>query len=187
MLSLYLSLLDSVKDQKNFQEIYYSYRSLLYQVANQILKDTWLAEDAVQNTFFSLAKNMKKISEWNCIQIRNYLIIIARNAALQIYNKNKSQNEISVEETPEKGTDLHKIEIDIESKDAQKALFAHIKSLDSKYGDVLILKYYYDLRNKEIAECLKISLENVKIRLIRGKAMIKKILLEGDEIDRKTI
>lgn len=185
MLALYLSLLNSIEEKKTFQEIYYSYRSLLYQVANQILKDTWLAEDAVQNTFFSLAKNMKKISEWNCIQIRNYLIIIVRNAAFQIYNKR--QNEIPTDETLEEGTDLHKIEIDIENKNAQETLFMHIKSLDAKYGDVLILKYFYGFRNKEIAECLKISLENVKIRLIRGKAMIKKILLEGNEIDRKTI
>ncbi len=185
MLSLYLLLLESVEEQKTFQEIYYSYRSLLYQVANQILKDTWLAEDAVQNAFLSLAKNIKKISGWNCIQIRNYLIIIVRNAALQIYNKN--QNEISVEEIPETNTDLHKIEIDIENKDAQKILFTYIKSLDAKYGDVLILKYYYGLRNKEIAKCLKISLENVKIRLVRGKSMIKKLLLKGESIDGKTI
>ena len=65
MLALYLSLLNSEEEKKTFQEIYYSYRSLLYQVANQILKDTWLSEDAVQNTFLALVKNMEKISGWN--------------------------------------------------------------------------------------------------------------------------
>ena len=62
MLALYLSLLNSEEEKKTFQEIYYSYRSLLYQVANQILKDTWLSEDAVQNTILALVKNMEKIS-----------------------------------------------------------------------------------------------------------------------------
>lgn len=44
-----------------------------------------------------------------------------------------------------------------------------IKSLDRKYGNVLILKYFYDMTDREIADDLGISLENVKMRLHRGK------------------
>ena len=61
-----------------------------------------------------------------------------------------------------------------------------IKELDSKYGDVLVLKYFYDYRDKEIAHTLGISIENVKIRLHRGKALLKKKLSEVD-YDRQSI
>ena len=60
MLALYLSLLNSEEEKKTFQEIYYSYRSLLYQIANQILRDTWLSEDAVQNAFLALTRNARR-------------------------------------------------------------------------------------------------------------------------------
>lgn len=182
MLALYLSLLENTEEKCRFEEIYYENRSLLFQVANGILKDSWLAEDAVQNTFFSLAKNMKKTSGWNCIQIRNYLIIIVRNAALRIWNR--QNKEFCPETVPENVSGRHAVEADVENQDAQKRLFALLRSLDPKYGDVLMLKYFYELKNREIAECLQLSLENVKIRLVRGKAMLKKKWLEGEKIDR---
>ena len=76
MLGLYLALIDSAEDKSKFEKLYKEYRSTLITVAYSILKDTALAEDAVHETFLTLAKNFNKISDKTCIQIRNYLIII---------------------------------------------------------------------------------------------------------------
>ena len=50
--------------------------------------------------------------------------------------------------------------------------------MDSKYGDVLMLKYYYDMSINEMAEQLGLTPENVKVRLHRGRAILKS-KLEG--------
>lgn len=119
---------------------------------------------------------MNKISGRDCIQIRNYLIIIVRNAALRIYNKRKK--EICVEEVYTVEPSLDNLEIDVEKRDVQERVFQMLKGLDEKYADVLILKYFYDMKNKEIAKEIGISLENVKIRLARGKNLLKEKILE---------
>ncbi len=176
MLGIYLAMLDNPEEESKFEELYNQFKPTLITVAHQILDDMDLAEDAVHDTFLSLARNMKKISGRKCIQIRNYLIIIVRNASYRIYNKRKK--EICIEEFEDNIPDLQNIEIDTEDKAEQQKLMALIKTLDEKYADVLILKYFYDLPDKEIARSLGISLENAKIRLYRGKAMIKNKLSE---------
>ncbi len=185
MLGLYLAMLDTPDEKSKFEDLYNKYKSTLITVAYQILKDRTLSEDAVQETFLALARNMKNISGRNCIQIRNYLIIIVRNASYRIYSKQKK--EICIEDIDENIPDLQNIEIDTEDKAAQQKLMALIKTLDEKYADILILKYFYDLPDKEIARTLGISLENAKIRLHRGKIMLKNKLSEVESYDGQTV
>lgn len=178
MLMMYLSLLDTDEEKSTFEKLYYEHRMRMYHIAYGILKDIQLSEDAVHEAFLSLARNMNKISGRDCIQIRNYLIIIVRNTALRIYNKRRK--EICVDEVYAIEPILDNIEIDVEKKDVQERLFQMIKGLDEKYADVLILKYFYDMKNKEIAKEIGISLENVKIRLARGKNLLKEKLAEAE-------
>lgn len=185
MLGIYLAMLDNPEEESKFEELYNQFKPTLITIAHQILDDMDLAEDAVHDAFLSLARNMNKISNRKCIQIRNYLIIIVRNASYRIYNKRK--NEICLEEMEDNIPDLQNIEIDTEDKVAQQKLMTLIKTLDEKYADVLILKYFYDLPDKEIARSLGISLENAKIRLYRGKAMVKNKLSEVKSYDGQTV
>ncbi len=185
MLGFYLAMLEAEDDKSRFEKLYNEYEAVLFNVANSILKDCQLSEDAVNETFLALARNMNKISDKNCIQIRNYLIIIVKNNALRIYNKYK--REINAEGIDETVPDFSDIEIEVESSENQRKLFSLLKNLDEKYGDVLMMKYFYGMRNKEIAEALGITLQNVKIRLHRGKIMLKEKLNKEETYDRETV
>lgn len=185
MLGFYLAFFETQEEKTEFENIYYKYRQDMYKIAFNILRNEHDAEDAVHDAFLSLARNMDKISGRKCIQIRNYLIIIVRNSSYRIYNKRKK--EICADEIDENIPDLQNVEIDIEEKAEQQKLMELIKTLDEKYADVLILKYFYDLPDKEIARSLGISLENAKIRLHRGKAMLKSKLAEVKSYDGQTV
>jgi RNA polymerase sigma-70 factor (ECF subfamily) len=58
-----------------------------------------------------------------------------------------------------------------------------INRLDEKDREIIIMRYYQDLKYEEIAELLDIPLSSVKIRLYRAKQALKAIL-EGipDEV-----
>lgn len=182
---LYLSMLDREEDKILFEQLHEEHKNIMYAVAFKILKDKQLSEDAVYEAFLSFAANIEKIKGKNCIQIRNYLIIIVRNAALRIYNSRKM--EICVEHVPDDSLNIYDMEVDIEERSAQRELFKLIKSLDEKYSDVLILKYYYGMKVNEIAASLGISRENVKIRLVRGREMLKKKMREDSFYDGQTV
>ncbi|MBQ8134605.1 MAG: RNA polymerase sigma factor [Clostridia bacterium] len=181
MLMLCLAAIDSEKDRKSFEEIYHDHKNILYAHAFSILKDVPSAEDAVQDCFVALARNFSKTYAMDCNQIRSYLIIITRNAAYKIYNKRK--REISTEDIYMDREDTSDMTLDTENRELRKKLYDMIGQLDSKYGDVIMLKYYCGMRDKDIAQTLDLSVENVKIRLYRARAMLKNKLREGGYCD----
>ena len=59
-----------------------------------------------------------------------------------------------------------------------KGLFEEVMKLPEKYRIVIHLFYYEDYTIKEIAGILKMSENNVKVRLTRGRKLLKKELQE---------
>ena len=138
----------------------------------------------------AIAKNMNKVSEiaeQGDDNLRNYLIIIAKNSALTIKSNNKkyilSDNMYNKKYT----TNQKDIEIDIENQDSQERLFELIKTLDEKYSSVLILKYFYGMKNEEIANHLGITKSNVNTRFVRAKEKLKKLMEKEGFYDKQTI
>lgn len=174
-------MLDTPQEQEKFEEIYKANKDIMYAHAYSILKDVSSAEDAVSDSFVSLARNFSKTDEIDCNQVRSYLIIIARNAAYKIYNKRKK--EISTEEVMIDEENPDNFTLNTEKKELYSKLFEMVKKLDPKYGDLIMLRYYCDMREKDIAAELDISVENVKIRLYRARAALKKMLKEGGYCD----
>lgn len=71
MIALYLALVDEEQKDK-FEQVYYKYRNLLYYVAYEILQNERDAEDAVQEAFLRVAKNIAKISDTYSNETKNF-------------------------------------------------------------------------------------------------------------------
>lgn len=54
MLALYISLLDTEEQISKFEHIYTKYRGLMFYTAKGVLQDSYLAEDAVHETFLDM-------------------------------------------------------------------------------------------------------------------------------------
>ena len=57
MLTLYLQMLDTPEEKVRFEEVYLTYRGLMYHTANRILHNRQDAEDAVHNAFLQVIKH----------------------------------------------------------------------------------------------------------------------------------
>lgn len=82
MLQIFLQLLETESEREDFTKLYESYRTLMHWVARGILQDEQLAEDAVQDAFLRIIKNFHKINEIICPETKSYVVIIVRNVAL---------------------------------------------------------------------------------------------------------
>lgn len=143
------------------------YKNSLYVVAFQICKNAEDAEDVVQDTFFQYY-NLKKEFD-NEQHIRAWLIRVAINKAKNVNHTFWRKNKVSLDDYMETLT----FET-YESKD----LFKAVMDLPEKYRIVIHLFYYEDYTIKEIADILKISVNNIKTRLSRGRVMLKEVLKE---------
>ena len=75
MLQLFLTLIEEETEKERFERLYYRYQDLMYCFAVEILRDEHLAEDAVQEAFFCVARNFRKVGKVESVQTRNFLAL----------------------------------------------------------------------------------------------------------------
>ena len=72
MLSFYLEAIDSAEDKSKFEILFYSYYKQMLAAANRVLNDMGEAEDAVQNAFIAISKNIKSVPEPDTYEAKYY-------------------------------------------------------------------------------------------------------------------
>lgn len=149
------------------------YRSSLYAAAFNMCKNAHDAEDVVQDTFIQYLLHKKEFESEQ--HIRAWLIRVALNKAK---NKNHTffrRNSLPLENYIDTLT--------FESEESSE-LFETVMKLPEKYRIVIHLFYYEDYSVNEIADILKVTANNVKVRLSRGRMVLRNTLKEVWEDDK---
>jgi RNA polymerase sigma-70 factor (ECF subfamily) len=156
-------LLSRAKDGDNsaFSELVYRHQDFVYKLAWGYLNDNEEAKDAAQEVFISAYRGLPYFKSDSLFT--SWLFKICKNHCLNVIRRNKLENEIE-RESP--GV----IESDLPIKLRLKKLVAN---LNDEHREIIILRYYQDLKYNQIAELLDIPLSTVKIRLHRAKAELK--------------
>lgn len=133
------------------------------------------AEDITQETFVKFFEHFESYKHYG--KVKNYLYVIAGNLCKNYYKKNQQEIYEPIIEEIFNETEQSETKIDLENA---------LKKLQEEYREVLILYYFHDIKQKEIAKILNISLPLVKYRILKGKEQLKTILEEeeGDGYDR---
>lgn len=175
----YLLLIDTEPDKRKFVIIHEKYRNLMLKVAYDVLKDFHEAEDAVQEAFIKVARNMKCVGEVDADKTRRFLITVTKNAAIDISRRKKSKSrfEVYVDEMEHCKAPVVYVETDISIEQLDVLI-----NLPVKYRDVFVLKYAGQYKNSEIARILGIKESAVRQRLARGKVKIQE---ELDALEEK--
>lgn len=170
MLGFYLSLIDEPDDKEKFAEIFRSYGNMMFSKAMSILHNAALAEEAVQESFLKIAKNISKISDPNCSKTAAFIVIIVRNTALDML---KSEHINDTEPRDEAIPDISSDTLSrIISNDGYNALLNAVNGLDSIYSDVLILKLVYGYDTASISKLMNIPVKTADSRIYRGKKLL---------------
>ncbi len=174
---IYLMMLDTEEEKSKFEKIYFKYRQLMFQVANGILKDEYLAEDAVHKAFIKIMKHLDKIKEIECPKTKAFSVIIVKHTAIDLYRKRKRENTVQIEE--EVLVEYRATTVDQEVIDkVENPLTAAILALPYHYSEIILLKYNHNYTDKQIAGLVGLSEDNVKKRLQRAKKKLKEIMKE---------
>ncbi|MCI9617088.1 MAG: RNA polymerase sigma factor [Eubacterium sp.] len=168
MIALYLSLVDEGQENK-FEEVYYQYKDLMYYIAYEVLRNVRDAEDAVQESFLRIVKNMSKIGEVKAKETKNFVAIITKREAIKIYSRKKKRSEAACVEF-----DSLKVSEDYVLNTVSLA----IEKLPYKFSSLLTLKYVMGYSGKELSEITGLSENNVRQQLFQGRKMLEELLKE---------
>ena len=160
-------------DEKAFTAIYERYNKMLYVLAYKYLKDTFLAEDIVQQVFLKLWESRSLFV--GSVHLRNYLYTMTKNPVLNEIRDNFSdmeKNYAVIQNAPEFED---KLQSALEEKDLFQHFYKILAELPEQKRKVCLLKIRDNLSNQEVADKLHISVPTVKshysqaIKLLRDK------------------
>jgi RNA polymerase sigma-70 factor (ECF subfamily) len=169
----FIMTIDNEKDRELATELYKQYSSTMLYIADNILHDIHLAEDAVSEAFIKIINNLDKININDCYRTRGFVVIIVRNTALDILRKHRRRKETMVDyyddSIPYEEPDFENITVE----EAYQKVIRCIGRLNKNYSDILYLKMEFDYSYNEIGYLLGITQGNVKTRLSRARKALK--------------
>lgn len=165
---------------KFIEECYKLYEQKLYQVAYSILRDSGLAEDAVQEAFLKLMKSDTYFEDAKSEDCKRYIITIIKHSSINIYNKKRKEKEIIFLSNQD---DIHvdtNSQVEVSESNSLEDLIGY---LPSKYYAVVNCLVIKDLSVKETSRELGITESNVRKRFERAKMMLKAIVKGREEYE----
>ena len=177
MLLFYLSLIENEEDKLKFERLYYDYRKLMKHIATDMLRDEFLAEDAVHEAFIKLTRHISGVDESNSHKTKAFIVIIIKSVCLDMLRKDKQDKSFSLEEIDSMAY------VDDESFKRLEVedIYSVISSLSDTYREIIELKVVHNLSDKEIADVLGISNAAVRKRMQRAREILKNKLAERGE------
>jgi len=161
--------------ERIFDDIYLDNYRKVFSFMYNLTHDKQLSEDITQEAFISVYKNLNsfrgesKIHVWINKIAYNIFIDIKRKRAI---NEISSADEVIIT----KMENLHTSLADpLEQKIMSECVQGKLNDLPENYRSALYLEME-GCSHKEIAEILNCTINNVKVRIHRGKSKLKSIL-----------
>lgn len=173
------------------EELFTLYGNDVLRMCNVYLRKQSLAEDAFQDVF---VKVITKLDSWRGdSDIKYWILSIARNVCLD-YLKSSYMQRTSflgdlLDRTKVTGSENRRIKpvpgSDVEDRiveriDDSNPLLDAVQNLPAKYKDVILLRFYFDMDNAQIAKQLGITESSVRSRLMRARGKLKNFWKEDE-------
>jgi RNA polymerase sigma-70 factor, ECF subfamily len=154
---------------RNAEQVYREYRSRLLAFIHQRVGERELAEDVLHDVFVKIVGREDSLRE--PAKITAWLYQVTRNAIIDRLRSNRPHEELPQE-----------IEANSEEPTAEARLagflWPMIEALPKIYRDAIILSDLDDMRLRQIAKIERITVSAVKLRVQRGRRMLKTMLRE---------
>lgn len=151
------------RDTEAFSELVRRNQNFVYRTALGYIQDSETAKDVTQDVFLKAYKGLPYFRDDS--QFTTWLYKICKNQCLNLIRHRKLENGDRIE-----GDESEESQIPL--KVSMKKMIA---LLEDEFQEIIMLRYFQDLKYDEIARYLDIPISTVKIRLYRAKRKLKKL------------
>lgn len=160
-------------DSDAFAELYAATYQKQYRFAYKYLRDEYLAQDAIQETYILALKNISTLRDpmvfisWlNQISMR---VCFKMHHAQQLYSSNTEElDEGQRNETTPESVTVH--------VDENEYILRQVMSLPFSESQAILFRYYDDMKIDDIASLMGISRSSVKRYLKSGQEKLSKLI-----------
>lgn len=168
-------LIENDEDRLFLEGLYMEYHQLMYVQALHVLKSEQHAQDAVSDAILALTKKIPLLRTLPCNKLRAYLVITVKHQAINQYHRGKRETvagAVAIEEMAAPGR----------TEDAllEQAGVARIKeailALPPREKDVMLMRYFRELSDEEIAVEMGLRPVSVRVHLTRARKHLAALL-----------
>ena len=175
--------------EEAFAELVNRHKNKIYTTIYLIVKDQYLAEDLLQETYVKVVNKIKSGSYHEEGKFLPWVSRIAHNLAIDHFRKAKRYPVIVMEDGNNVFNTLEFSEDSIESKKIQQDTHALLKKLIEELPDsqreVLMMRHYMEMSFREIAEATGVSINTalgrMRYALINLRKKMKELNITYDE------
>lgn len=168
------------RSEATINEIITKYSKLLWSVAEAVLSHVGSVQDVeecVADTFIYLWEHPEKFDHQRG-KLKTWLSIVARTQAVNRYREITKRNTLPLEDTDfVDQLDVADAVLEVETR---QALIAAVNALCEPDREILIRRYYYDQKPKEIALALDMSVKQIDNRLYQTKRRLREMLTRSE-------
>ncbi|REE25551.1 RNA polymerase sigma-70 factor (ECF subfamily) [Winogradskyella pacifica] len=163
-------------NQRAQLEIYNRYNKAMYNTAIRIVKDSFKAEDIMQESFLTAFTKLNTLQDTNLFGA--WLKRIVVNNSIGYYNKAVKLNEVPLDNVIYKVEDDNGINENEQNNEKVKLILDAMKTLKPNYSLGLSLHLIEGYDYEEICEIMNISYANCRTLISRAKDSLRqKIML----------
>jgi RNA polymerase sigma-70 factor (ECF subfamily) len=155
------------QDEAAFEQVFKTYYKNLHGYAFTMIKDEAAAEETVQQVFFKLWERTENLSISGSVQAYLYRAVYNESLNYLKHQKVRTRHQLFVKHRREESTEGSSKGIHV--KELEAKISAALNELPEQCRTVFQLSRFEELRYKEIADHLQISVKTVENQM--GKAL----------------
>ena len=183
MIALLIASIENDSDRDFIENIYTSYRKLMFSEIRRITKNEWATEDVLHAVIVKLIDKIPLLRTFDRAKLVNYIITASKNTALNYIRSNSRHSDMPIDNL----TDSFDIaDAGLEEKVIYQELMSGFKAayqkLDPKNRQLLDMKYTLEKNDGEIAVEMGMQPSSVRMALTRARVKLKAIIIETELI-----
>ena len=169
-------------NEEAFKDLLNRHKNRVFTTIHLIVKDRYLAEDLLQETFIKAVNTIKSGRYNDEGKFLPWILRIGHNLAIDTFRRSKRYPMVLMEDGTNIFDTLEFAEAPIEDKqitqDSVNKLKKHIQELPESHKQVLIMRSYLDMSFKEIAHATGVSINTALGRMRYALINLKKKMEE---------
>lgn len=182
MILALIQIIESNEERSAIDALFNAYFPKMQCLAYGILNNRQDAEDAAMETMRYICEHSEIFVDYKDPDTVSLVFMCVKSAAIDLYRKNRKRNELFIchdhfeENYQNIFEDDPSLSDMIVCEENNKILNSALDQLEDMYKIPILLKYKHFMRNKDIAELLKLDTNTVNGRMFRAKKLLKQKL-----------
>ena len=184
MLPMVIMTMEDEDNREYMTRLYRDYQALMLKTAWEYSQDSATVEDIVSDSCVSLIQHLNQLKAMDKPALRAYIVITVRNKALddlrrQALRRKKfvTMDENTLDSLEETTSFERKLSLRQEMETVREA----IATLPADEQDVLRMKFFRHMTDKEIAACMEIAENRVRVLIMRSRKKLKQMLYREED------